>query len=517
MCDAYSGEESGNRRIPDENKTEMTQTPNFIMRDPEEPAQQAQEPQRTEPVYQAQEPQQAEPVQQAQEPQQAQPPYQAEEPQQQAQPPYPAAAPVYQEPRRKKKKSGGYGRKAAGIVAAALLFGVVAGGTMAGVNMLADAVTEETYPQVKQAGSDSAAEGSQEAPAAGETEAAQKPLPVPALDVSQIVEEAMPSVVAINNTMLYQSRDWFGFSQTYEVPSSGSGIIIGQNDKELLIVTNNHVIEDSEELSVVFIDETSADAEVRGTNEENDLAVIAVPLSGVSESTLSQISIARMGNSDELKVGQGVVAIGNALGYGQSVTVGYVSALNREVTTDGATTRNLLQTDAAINPGNSGGALLNMQGEVIGINAAKYSSTDVEGMGYAIPVSEVQDIIDSLMTMRSETVDEDEQGYLGIQGLTVDSSMVSQLGMPGGVFVYGIIEDGAASRSDLRAKDIITKFDGYSVRTMEDLQNLLQRYRQGETVELTVQRLENGEYTEKTVSIVLGAKAEVGQGTEAAE
>ena len=211
----------------------------------------------------------------------------------------------------------------------------------------------------------------------------------------------MPSVVAITNTMVLEQRTWFGSSQRYEVPSSGSGIIVGQNDDELLIVTNNHVVEDSKELTVTFIDESSVAAAIKGTDSENDLAVIAVPLSSIESETMGQIKIATLGDSDSLKVGEGVIAIGNALGYGQSVTVGYVSAKDREVRAQDSTSRNLLQTDAAINPGNSGGALLNMRGEVVGINAAKYSSTEVEGMGYAIPVSKVQDIISDLMNRKT--------------------------------------------------------------------------------------------------------------------
>lgn len=411
--------------------------------------------------------------------------------------------------KKEKKKSGRFGRKVAGITAAALLFGTVSGGTMVGINMAARSFEKETYPQV----SSQAAvtdETTEAARAAANDNSVQASTAL-ALDVSAIVKEAMPSVVAINNTMLYQSNSWWGGNQTYEVPSSGSGIIVGQNDTELLIATNNHVVENSENLSVVFIDDTSVNATVRGTDADSDLAVIAVALQDIPEDTISQISVAKLGNSDELEVGQGVIAIGNALGYGQSVTVGYVSALDREVTTDGTTTRNLLQTDAAINPGNSGGALLNMKGEVIGINAAKYSSTDVEGIGYAIPISKAQDILNTLMTKRTDVVEEGEEGYLGIQGLTVDDSMVKQLDMPAGVFVYGIIEGGAAAQSDLREKDVITKFDGQSVKTMAALQDLLKCYKAGETVDVTVQSLENGQYVERVVSITLGEKATLGQ------
>ena len=329
------------------------------------------------------------------------------------------------------------------------------------------------------------------------------------MDVSGIVEKAMPSVVAINNTMLYESQTWFGPTQTYEVPSAGSGIIVGQNDDELLIVTNNHVVENSADLSVVFIDNESVPAAVKGTDVENDLAVIAVALDDIPADTMSQIAVATLGNSDDLKVGQGVIAIGNALGYGQSVTVGYVSALDREVKTEDNVVHNLLQTDAAINPGNSGGALLNMKGEVIGINSAKYSSTEVEGMGYAIPISKVQDIIDTLMTRKTRVeVEEDQRGYLGIMGRDIDEQMSQALGMPRGIYVVEILEDGAAANSDLHTKDIITKFDGQSILGMEDLQNMLTYYEAGTTVTLTVQSLDNGQYVERQVDITLGSQSE---------
>ena len=413
-----------------------------------------------------------------------------------------------------KRRKNGLTRKVAGITAAALLFGTVSGGTMVGINKIADSFGPASYPLVSSQTaveeSTTEAQTSAGASASGNSAVAGN---AAALDVSAIVKSAMPSVVAINNTMLYQSNNWWGMSQTYEVPSSGSGIIIGQNDEELLIATNNHVVEDSENLSVVFINDTSVNASIKGTDADSDLAVIAVALKDIPEDTLSQISVAKLGDSDALEVGQGVVAIGNALGYGQSVTVGYVSALNREVKVDNTVTRNLLQTDAAINPGNSGGALLNMKGEVIGINAAKYSSTDVEGIGYAIPISKAQEILSTLMTQRTknQTVAEGEEGYLGIQGLTVDDSMVKQQDMPAGVFVYGIIDGGAAANSDLRKRDIIVKFDGQSVKSMAALQDLLKYYKAGETVELGVKSLENGEYVDRTVTITLGTKATLGQ------
>ena len=249
------------------------------------------------------------------------------------------------------------------------------------------------------------------------------------------------------------------------MPSSGSGIIIGKNDTELLIVTNNHVVKDTVSLKITFVDDTAVDAAVKGTDADTDLAVISIPIDQIPQETQDKIAVARLGDSDSLKVGQGVIAIGNALGYGQSVTVGYVSALNREVQTSDGNTRVLLQTDAAINPGNSGGALLNMKGEVIGINAAKYSSTEVEGIGYAIPVSGVQEILDELMNRKTRSeVEESRRGYLGIQGTTVDEETAATFDMPKGVYVYKILEDGAAAGSELREKDIITKLDGMTVK-----------------------------------------------------
>lgn len=405
-----------------------------------------------------------------------------------------------------KKKS--MASKVAGITAAALLFGTVAGGTMFGVNTLGEHLSGQDVPQIPQtetgasvAAAETQPETNTAAPASNTAQMAIQ------MDVSGIVEQAMPSVVAITNTMLYQQQTWFGPSQTVEVPSSGSGIIIGQNDDELLIVTNNHVVADSNQLSVTFIDSSQVNAAIKGTDSESDLAVIAVPLKDIPADTMTQIKVASMGDSDALKVGQGVIAIGNALGYGQSVTVGYIGALDREVTAEDQTVRNLLQTDAAINPGNSGGALLNMNGEVIGINAAKYSSTAVEGMGYAIPINKAQDIMSELMTLKTRrVVEENKQGYLGIQTQNIDENAAAMFGMPKGIYVYKIVEGGAAANSDLREKDIITKFDGQTVRTMTNLKEMLTYYEGGDTVTLTVQSLENGQYVERKVEITLGYK-----------
>ena len=424
-----------------------------------------------------------------------------------------------------KKKKGGILKKAALITAGALLFGTVSGATMVGVNVAASrfmgnsaaaSAEAEKKEEISKAQTESQGSGQDNgqgsAQGNGGYQQGQRNNGKAVADVSDIVEQAMPTVVAITSTAVYQSNNygygWFfrGGPQTYEVPSSGSGIIVGENDKELLIVTNNHVVEDSTSLKVAFIDSEVVDAAIKGTDAETDLAVIAVPLEQIKDDTKSKIKVARLGNSDELKVGQGVVAIGNALGYGQSVTVGYVSALNREVRVSNTSTRELLQTDAAINPGNSGGALLNMKGEVIGINAAKYSSTEVEGIGYAIPISKAEDIMNQLMNRKTmNPVEEAKRGYLGIQGTSVDEESAAAFGMPRGVYVYKILEEGAAAQSDLREKDIITRVDGQSVRNMTDLQELLACYEMGEQIDLTVQSQKDGEYQERTVTIPLQA------------
>lgn len=399
---------------------------------------------------------------------------------------------------RKKSKVG----KAVGLVASAAVFGLVAGGVMLGVNTVANsyiASNVETKDNIV-IGNQTDIKSDSESTAAPATNLSN-------MDVSTIVDKAMPSVVAIYGKAEITQNSFFG-TQSYEAQSSGSGIIVGKTDTELLVVTNNHVIADTDSLEVEFNDGTKATASVKGGDSDNDVAVVAIKLSDLSEDTLSKISIANIGDSNDIKVGQGVVAIGNALGYGQSVTVGYISALNREVKTEGGTSRNLLQTDAAINPGNSGGALLNMKGEVIGINSAKYSDTDVEGMGYAIPISAVKDLIAELSSKETRTVVAAEnQGYLGIQGKDIDEEMAKAYDMPQGIYVYKVVEGGAAASSDLKAKDIITKFDGQSVRSMESLKNMLTYYESGKTVDLTVQRLdESGNYVEKTVTITLGKR-----------
>lgn len=403
----------------------------------------------------------------------------------------------------KPPKKHSYMKTTALVTAAALLFGVVSGGTMFGVNRAAELM----FPAETQAPESTGGTlGQTQVVPASPQVSSDAASGVVIEDVSPIVDAVMPSVVAITNTTLYKSSTWFGQSQTYEVPSSGSGIIIGQNDTELLIVTNNHVIEDSTSLAVSFIDESVVDAAIKGTDSESDLAVIAVPLEKISADTKEKIKAATLGDSDSLKMGQGVIAIGNALGHGQSVTVGHVSALDREITVDGIT-KKVIQTDAAINPGNSGGALLNSKGEVIGINEAKYADASVEGVGYAIPISNAKDIIEELKLRTTKIeISKEEQGYLGIQVQNVDSMMAQLYGMPQGVYVYKITEDSAAAASDLREKDIITKFDGETVRTNADLTGLLAYYKAGTKVTLTVQSMENGAYVERQVEVTLKSR-----------
>ena len=340
----------------------------------------------------------------------------------------------------------------------------------------------------------------------------------------------MPSIVAITNKSVQEVQDYFsqfgfrgqGQTQTQETESQGSGIIIGKNDTELLMVTNNHVVEGADTLSVCFIDNKVYEANVKGTDAENDLAVIAVPLDSISDDTMSQIAVASIGDSDSLKVGEQVVAIGNALGYGQSVTTGIVSAVNRALSNNSSDTQDsnsssddsssatYIQTDAAINPGNSGGALLNMNGEVIGINSAKLASTEVEGMGYAIPISRVSDIIDNLMNQTTRTkVDSDKQGTIGIKGINVTSDVQEKYNLPEGIYVSEVTSGSAAEKAGITSGSVITKFDGKSVTDIESLQDLLQYYKAGETVELTLQVPDSDSYKEKTVSISLGSKSDI--------
>ena len=332
--------------------------------------------------------------------------------------------------------------------------------------------------------------------------------------VADIAENAMPTIVAITNKSVQEVQSFYrGRTFQYESESCGSGIIVGENDTELLICTNNHVVEGARELTVSFIDESSYQAQIKGTDPSNDLAVVAVNLEDIDQDTLSQIKIAKLGDSDEMRVGEQVVAIGNALGYGQSVTTGIVSAKDRTIDVQEGRSiysyEDLIQTDAAINPGNSGGALLNMNGELIGINSTKASSSVVEGMGYAIPVSKAQPILEKLMNRETRNiVDEDEAAYMGISGEGVSSEAVQLYNVPAGIYLTQVAEDSPAAKAGLQVGDIITAFDDVQVTTMDELKDRLQYYKGGETVEMKVQSAANGAYTEKTVSITLGLKSD---------
>lgn len=322
-------------------------------------------------------------------------------------------------------------------------------------------------------------------------------------NIADITQSVMPSVVSITNLSVQQTQDFFWGVREEQQVESGSGIIIGQSDTELLIVTNNHVIEDSITLTVSFVDGESVEAFVKGKDANKDIAVVAVPLDSILDSTKAAIKVAVLGDSTKLRVGETTIAIGNALGYGQSVTTGIVSALNREIEDIDVS---LIQTDAAINPGNSGGALLNANGEVIGINTAKVSGNAVEGMGYAIPVSEVSELINALMNRETRVeVQESERGYIGIYGTTFTAEMAELYNLPEGVFIKEIIAGGAAERAGLNVGNIITKIDDISVSSMEDLQEQLKYYRVGERVSLTVQKInEEGQYIEQVIEITLG-------------
>lgn len=411
-------------------------------------------------------------------------------------------------------------KKAASISLCAVLAGGLAAGTYTGVNYLTGyeqsvqaASKEEKVTLLK---SDKDTEDSKDAKDDSKEESTSKG----SLDVSDIVEETMPSIVSITTKSVEEVQSYYGMFGQYgayspeqrEVQGSGSGIIIGKNDTELLIATNYHVVDGAETLSVGFCDSTACEAKVKGYDSEKDLAVVAVSLDDIDSDTMDAISIATIGNSDNLKVGEQVVAIGNALGYGQSVTTGIVSAKNRQLNSDDTvgdydsdsnSATNLIQTDAAINPGNSGGALLNMNGEVVGINSAKLASTEVEGIGYAIAISDVTDTIESLMN--EETRDKvEDHGVLGITVQTVDSAVTEAYGVPEGVLVREVTEGGAADDAGIEARSIITKFAGKTVTTKEQLVDFLSYYEPGEDVELTIEVPDGKEYKEETVTVTLG-------------
>ena len=329
----------------------------------------------------------------------------------------------------------------------------------------------------------------------------------PDTELTKVVDKVMPSIVSVYNDFTEEVQNFYGQTFTRQGESTGSGIIIGKTDSELLIVTNNHVVEGADHLRVLFIDQETCDAEIKGTDPSNDLAVIAVSLSNIKATTQNQIKVATLGSSDNLKIGEDVIAIGNALGYGQSVTTGIVSANNREINDD-TITGTFIQTDAAINPGNSGGALVNINGYVIGINSSKIGGNAVEGMGFAIPISRAIPIIEELMSHETlSKVDESEQGTIGISGATVTSDVAKAYRMPQGVYVAQIIENGGAANSELREGDIITAIDGQTVTSMEELQKMLQYYKAGTEVTLTVQRQDGmGSYAEAAVKVTLGTR-----------
>lgn len=405
---------------------------------------------------------------------------------------YRKATPTEEPPKKIKKK--GRGRRFTKFVAAALAFGLIAGAAFQGFNT----VYYKINPSAKPTGS---------TVQTTTTLTTSKDTISTTTDLSEMVENVMPSIVSITSIVEQQvSYGWWGQSGTQESEGAGSGIIIGQNDNELLVVTNYHVIEDAKSLSVGFIDDSSVEATVKGYDSDADLAVVSVAMDKISDTTKSSIKVATLGESSALKVGEPAIAIGNALGYGQSVTAGYVSAKDREVAlTD--KTMTLLQTDAAINPGNSGGALLNIKGEVIGINTVKYSDTTVEGMGYAIPIDTAKPIIEALMN--KETIPESQQAYLGISGSDITESYSQQLGLPEGIYVQEVQQGSPAENGGIYAGDVIVKYEGNSVTSMESLINKMGNNKAGDEVTITVsRRTQLGEFEEKDLTITLGAKSE---------
>ena len=397
--------------------------------------------------------------------------------------------------------------KAVVVTGCALLFGVVSSATFLTTNMVGSKVLGLEQKTTKEVSNTTQNKAS-----------LSKASSVITSDVSNVVESVMPSIVSITNMSVQQVQSFFGGTSQQEVTSAGTGIIIEQTDSELLIVTNNHVVADSNQLTVTFDDQSSVEADIKGTDSAHDLAVIAVQLDKISDDTLDKISVATLGDSTKLKVGEPAIAIGNALGYGQSVTTGVISATDRESqTTDSATGETtgssdvkLIQTDAAINPGNSGGALVNANGEVIGINSAKLIGENVEGIGYAIPISDVTDIITNLMNQETKTkVSEAERGYLGITGLDVEDSDSQRYGMPTGVYISEVSRGGGAADAGITKGSIIVGFNGITIDSMESLQEQLQYYKKGEKVTLTLQVPgEGGEYQEQTVEVTLGRKAQ---------
>ena len=409
---------------------------------------------------------------------------------------------------KKPKKHGGYFRKAMVSVSLGLFFGLFAGigfyAVQQGTGMLKTGTDTAVVGEVA---SEAATESSQSTPQLATN------VTYVESDVSDVVEKVMPAMVSIVNNFT-ETANVFGQQYTQEEAASGSGIIVGKTDDELLIVSNNHVVESADTLTVTFIDGSEAQAQVKGLDSDMDLAVIAVSLNDLSDDTKNAITVATLGSSDDLKLGEPVIAIGNALGYGQSVTNGIVSALNREITLENGSTGlengstgTFIQTNAAINPGNSGGALLNMNGEVIGINSNKIGGTAVEGMGYAIPITSASPIIADLMERQTRTkVAEDEVGYIGISPQEVTSQISQMYNMPEGIYVVSVEEGSAAANAGIMKGDIITKFDGSSISSYSDLQKMLQYYAAGDSVTITVQRPQNGEYVSVELNLTLGSR-----------
>ena len=417
-----------------------------------------------------------------------------------------SAVPQPQDHKKKAKKPMSAAKKWGMTLAMAACFGLVAGGVFIGTAAVGTKVIgtateqkqEVTIPTTTTTTAADSSDTSDTVKATGE------------MSVKDVASSAMPSLVAISTTTVEEVETFFG-TTSQEVPASGTGVIVGQNDDELLIATNNHVVSGATSLSVSFIDDETVEGQIKGTDADNDLAVVAVKLSDIKDETKSQIKIAVMGNSDDLEVGDQVVAIGNALGTGQSLTSGYISAKDRtissqdESTGETITSEGLIQTDAAINPGNSGGALLNMNGEVIGINSAKLASTEVEGMGYAIPISRVSDIIENLMNEQTRTkVAAEDQGTIGIKCLDVSSQIQQAYNMPAGIYISEVTSGGAAENAGLKSGYVLTSFDGHSITSTSELKSLLQYYSAGETIEVEVQVPDNGSYETKTFSLTLG-------------
>lgn len=432
-------------------------------------------------------------------------------------------------PVRNKKETDSFGKKAGTTVALAVLFGLVASAVFLSVSFVAGKYlkTDEksTHLETTQSVAGTVTDNGSDGENGADTESGNG-------TVASVAQASMPSVVAITTVSVQEIPSFFGYgSRQYKSAATGSGIIVGDNDEELLIATNNHVVDGASTLSVCFIGndvmnaetetenaddtgdlnlEDAVSARIKGTDSDNDLAVIAVKKADIPEDTLSEIKIAQIGSSEDLVVGQQVVAIGNALGYGQSVTSGWISALNRTISTeDGTSSSGLIQTDAAINPGNSGGALLNMKGELIGINSAKYADSTVEGMGYAIPISRANPILEDLMNRQTrEMVSAEEKGYLGVVLSNLTTEAIQMYDMPEGAFVRGVEEKSPAEKGGICKGDIIVKFDGQSVTSGDDLLEKLQYYKSGEKIEAVVARATDGEYQESTVEITLGSRSE---------